>query len=419
MRIEILVGNSEEPLIYPLNKPKLTVGSAETCDIIIDAPNISRKHVQILVEGDSYFVIDQGSTNGTFINEERLVPGRRTEFTSFFPVRLGDEVLITLLSDEESSTSGELSLDFPKADEDAPPTSLPQRGRDESTKMISLRDLQKAKTSDLVTRREKIVKKKARTTGKTEAKASRPKSKRAQEKSRMRRIQFLVLLILGGAAYVNFYVMEPTKEPEVAKIGEEIDAPKQAAQPVVEPPKEVSKLIPENELIPRDRIQGLLTDIKCTLELEIYLCQRIYQLQQGQFGVVRVGTVLHILADGTFFMEEAKRLLPPLVSDNAEGTISPEAREAYEKNARLVASAIYLLRAVPKDLDYQLFADTKLSFALFTKDPEGYYQLEVVAAILPSSLQEVKSKLEEVHLTNVKKIGVTAVEFVTKLYRVY
>jgi pSer/pThr/pTyr-binding forkhead associated (FHA) protein len=68
MRIEILVDGSEEPQIYPINKQKLVLGSGETCDVIIPSEQISRKHLIIAAEGDSYFVIDQGSTNGSFIN---------------------------------------------------------------------------------------------------------------------------------------------------------------------------------------------------------------------------------------------------------------------------------------------------------------------------------------------------------------
>src|SRR5690606_19797388 len=109
MRLEILVG-SDDPIIYPINSAKMTLGSAETCDVIISAEGISRRHLTVIAEDDQYFVIDQGSTNGSFINEERLVPGRRVEFTSFFPVRLGDNTLLSLISDDENELREPLVL---------------------------------------------------------------------------------------------------------------------------------------------------------------------------------------------------------------------------------------------------------------------------------------------------------------------
>ena len=104
MRLEVLVVNGDVQ-VFPLNRPKIIIGSGESSDIVLKTEGVSRKHVFVLVEDDQYYVVDQGSTNGTFINEERLQPGKKVEFTSFFPVRLGENVLLTLLSDDESSST--------------------------------------------------------------------------------------------------------------------------------------------------------------------------------------------------------------------------------------------------------------------------------------------------------------------------
>lgn len=415
MRIEILVGNSEEPLIFPLNKPKLTLGSGETCDIIVDAPNISRKHVQILCEGDSFYVVDQGSTNGTFINEERLVPGRRTEFTSFFPVRLGDLVLITLLSDEEMADEPPSTLSFPESKIASRPSST-SRSSEESTQMISLGDLRKAKTSDLVNRRKEIVKKKT-VQSKTEKKSG-PKTKRAADKSWMQKIQLLVVLLVGAAAYVNFYVFD-RKVETVAKMGQEI--PIDPGVKKVEEVKvvEVPLVIPESELPAREKVENLLTDIKCTLDIEKYFCSTIYKNNEGEFGSVQVGTFIYILADGQFFYDEAKKLLPLPVSTAPDGQLTPEELAEYESNVRRVMSAIFLLRAIPPGFDFELTKEYKFAFGLFTKNEEGAYKLNTVVAILPSSLKEFQRLFQEVHLSNVKQIGVSAIEFVSKYYRYY
>lgn len=100
MKLEISV-EGQEPLIYKIKSQKTLIGSGSDCDVVLQADGISRKHAVIHTEGDQYFVIDQGSTNGSFINEERLSPGAKASFTSFFPVKLGFHVTVTLTDDDD------------------------------------------------------------------------------------------------------------------------------------------------------------------------------------------------------------------------------------------------------------------------------------------------------------------------------
>ncbi|MGD0944302.1 MAG: DUF3662 and FHA domain-containing protein [Acidimicrobiales bacterium] len=58
----------------------LTIGRLPECAIVLDDPNVSRRHAQVRREGDAVFVVDLGSTNGTRVNgivvrEHRLVAG--------------------------------------------------------------------------------------------------------------------------------------------------------------------------------------------------------------------------------------------------------------------------------------------------------------------------------------------------------
>lgn len=57
----------------PLDKPTLTVGRKPDNDIVIDNPAISSHHCKIVLKGDTYYVEDLESTNGTFVNEKRIV----------------------------------------------------------------------------------------------------------------------------------------------------------------------------------------------------------------------------------------------------------------------------------------------------------------------------------------------------------
>ena len=57
----------------PLDKPAITVGRKPDNDIVIDNPAISSHHCKVVMKGDTYYVEDLESTNGTFVNEKRIV----------------------------------------------------------------------------------------------------------------------------------------------------------------------------------------------------------------------------------------------------------------------------------------------------------------------------------------------------------
>src|SRR4051794_39236590 len=50
---------------------ELTVGR-EGCDVVLADPEVSRRHAALRVTGDGVAVEDFGSTNGTFVNDQRV-----------------------------------------------------------------------------------------------------------------------------------------------------------------------------------------------------------------------------------------------------------------------------------------------------------------------------------------------------------
>ena len=58
--------------IYPIEQDEVVLGRESGVDILIDSPGISRRHARIFVENDQYTLEDLGSSNGTFLNGERL-----------------------------------------------------------------------------------------------------------------------------------------------------------------------------------------------------------------------------------------------------------------------------------------------------------------------------------------------------------
>jgi predicted component of type VI protein secretion system len=88
---------------FELARRSLIVGRDPVCDLAIDDVEVSRRHARLLAQGGGYTVEDLGSTNGTFVNGERisgivaLKPGDS--------LRLGDQV--TMLYELEMADEAE------------------------------------------------------------------------------------------------------------------------------------------------------------------------------------------------------------------------------------------------------------------------------------------------------------------------
>jgi hypothetical protein len=54
-----------------------SIGRSEESDIFLVDPSVSRNHAKLQIDGESVIVEDLGSTNGTFVNGERITGTRR------------------------------------------------------------------------------------------------------------------------------------------------------------------------------------------------------------------------------------------------------------------------------------------------------------------------------------------------------
>lgn len=74
---------------FTLDKPLMTVGRTEGNDLVLDDPSISRRHAQIRLSatGDRITVLDLRSSNGTFVEGQRV---KRAECENETIVRFGD-----------------------------------------------------------------------------------------------------------------------------------------------------------------------------------------------------------------------------------------------------------------------------------------------------------------------------------------
>jgi pSer/pThr/pTyr-binding forkhead associated (FHA) protein len=66
-----------EPRDLTLDQQRVRLGRGAMCDVRLPHRAVSSVHVMILLEGDRYFLVDPGSTNGTTLNGELMVIERR------------------------------------------------------------------------------------------------------------------------------------------------------------------------------------------------------------------------------------------------------------------------------------------------------------------------------------------------------
>ncbi|HLW64044.1 MAG TPA: FHA domain-containing protein [Gemmataceae bacterium] len=70
--IEAAAAVGVTPAQFLLRDAVSLIGRSDDCDIIIDAPSVSRRHAELQVTGCSVVITDLGSTNGTYVDERRV-----------------------------------------------------------------------------------------------------------------------------------------------------------------------------------------------------------------------------------------------------------------------------------------------------------------------------------------------------------
>lgn len=89
---DMLVAQDGKGLVrrFRLYVDYMTVGRTDDNDIVLNHPRITRSHIAIERDDDGYWVIDQQSTNGTWLNDRKLEHGERAYWVADSTVRIGD-----------------------------------------------------------------------------------------------------------------------------------------------------------------------------------------------------------------------------------------------------------------------------------------------------------------------------------------
>jgi pSer/pThr/pTyr-binding forkhead associated (FHA) protein len=364
MFLKVEIG--ENPAIYyRFSQTELTLGSSQANSIFINHKSISKKHLKLIFEDDKWFAFDQGSTNGTHLGEEQLIPGKKLELGADIPLLLGDVVTITFVTEAENAidvnekvVSSVASSTI--ADED-------------KTRIISLTDLRNAKIS--------AEKKKNQELG---VKRKKELQIKKDERKKLFRTFAIGLAILGIGLYVNNLWHEKMLREDKANIITKMKN-KFAADADLDSDLEGLK-VPRKELIDEKRMSKFLNSSLCNQVDVIDLCK-----MENVFGVRFVKPASYIL----FIKERDKSNGLQFLKDSLAGTSFPDDGRIYlvlfNEGETKTINGIFAVRA-PFLQTIKNESDPKKLESYYTYYPETipqHTQLPVSAAKSESHLETI------------------------------
>ena len=81
--------------MIPINASSVIAGNSDAVDIKLENRFVSRRHFQVRFESDVFYISDLGSTNGTYLNGNKLNPNEQQILRDGDVVGLGvDEVIL-------------------------------------------------------------------------------------------------------------------------------------------------------------------------------------------------------------------------------------------------------------------------------------------------------------------------------------
>jgi len=261
--------NGDEQLYSFENQKSVVIGRAPSSDIQLVTDGISRKHLEVIEKDGEFTVIDFGSTNGTFLNEDRLDPNIEHPFNSFFPLKLGFHVFLYLVDEvspeqlKEAVISGMEESETARREEQKAQRKKKIQVQSAGTGSVKL----KARKSESASEPIGIAGgNKDRVRKKFNAKKSRARNNDKDDKLNFPLYIGIFALVMAGLAYSQGYLDSFIQDEKAAVVAKPIVRKKPVAKVVPKPINYIPKL---------EDIRGKMLLDKCLTDLERELCQKI------------------------------------------------------------------------------------------------------------------------------------------------
>jgi pSer/pThr/pTyr-binding forkhead associated (FHA) protein len=251
-----------EPVVYILNKDEIYVGSSTGNDVVISSGEVSRKHLKFIFQQEKVLVRDLGSTNGTYLEDEQLIPGKSYDIALDAPLRLGTKIHLTLSKKKKALPT--------KASTDPTERTTTFKTNEDKTRVISLRELEAAKRRKLKTRQAKL----------TKRAAQEKKKKIAQEK--YNKLVYRVGLYLVLALGLHFYLQKRwSREADPFASHKKVALNERAIEL-----GEDEVAIDRSRIITREEVLDAVMAPKCQQPEEAALCRRLNLSVDRREGVI-------------------------------------------------------------------------------------------------------------------------------------
>src|SRR3954466_5099347 len=74
LTVVVRSGDLKSQATITFDAPRIVIGRGDGCEIRLPDPSVSHRHASIRQRGTDYVVVDEGSSNGTFVGPVRLSP---------------------------------------------------------------------------------------------------------------------------------------------------------------------------------------------------------------------------------------------------------------------------------------------------------------------------------------------------------
>ncbi len=93
----LIVSGKEAGKVLDIEKTVVTVGRSG-CDLVVDDPELSRRHARVEIQGAEVTLRDLDSTNGTFMDDERI---REAFIDNRSKFRVGSHEIALVITDRD------------------------------------------------------------------------------------------------------------------------------------------------------------------------------------------------------------------------------------------------------------------------------------------------------------------------------